>query len=160
MANAGKTSKDHVHELNRRIQENPGKKMRIIKEFYSEMVKANERETADLVLLIRSMMDGDPKVPAWFQKAGFVTGALTLFFLMALVVASVLGREVPDGSKFLVTAVFALGCALSATFLGGDAVASGKIPFLADKSPLAISATGGIAVLVIVLVLGYYFYVK
>jgi hypothetical protein len=62
--------------------------------------------------------------------------------------------------RFLVVVVFALGCALAVAFLGGDAAASGKIPFFGSDTPLAISATGGIAALVIVLVLGYYFYVK
>jgi hypothetical protein len=83
----------------------------------------------------------------WFvaTKCGFVR-------------ASVFGHEIPSGSRFLVVAVLALGCALSATFLGGEAVASGKVPFFGNAHPLAISATGGIALLVIILVLGHYFY--
>ena len=158
MAGAGNSPVDRAHELNRRIKENPGQRLQVIQRFYSEMVQAGDRETAELVLVIRSMMDDDNKVPAWFQRAGFAMGACTLCFLMVLVVASVLGHQIPNGSKFLVVAAFALGCALSTTFLGGEAVASGKIPFFGKANPLLISTTGGIAVLVIILVLGHYFY--
>lgn len=158
MASRRKTPVERAHELNRRIMENRGAKLRVIQEFYSQMVGAGERETAELVLVIRSMMDDDNKVPGWFQTAGFVSGAVTLLFFMLLVVAGILGHEVPSGSKFLVVVVLALGCALAATFLGGEAVATGKIPFFGGAHPLAISTTGGVAVLVIVLVLGHYFY--
>lgn len=147
-----------AHELNRRIQENPGRKGLIIKEFYAEMVLAGRRDDADWALLIRSMEQEKSKIPPWFQTAGFVSGAFTLLFLISLVFASLSGHEVPTGSRFLVIAVFALGCALAATFLGGEAAASGRIPFVGDAHPLAISTTGGIAVLIIVLVLGHYFY--
>lgn len=109
MAGAENSPVDHAHELNRRIKENPGQKLQVIQRFYSEMVQAGDRGTAELVLVIRSMMDDDNKVPAWFQRAGFVTDACVLFFLMVLVVASVLGHEIPNGSKFLVVAVFAQG---------------------------------------------------
>jgi hypothetical protein len=158
MASSGKTPLDHAHELNRRIKQRPGNRLAVIQEFYSEMVQAGERETAELVLVIRSMLDDNNRVPGWFQRAGFVTAAFTLLFFMSLVVASVIGHEVPSGSKFLVVAVLALGCAMSATFLGGEAVAAGKVPFFGNAHPLAISTTGGIAVLVILLVLGHYFY--
>jgi hypothetical protein len=149
---------ERAHELNRRIKNRPGERLRVIQEFYSEMVEAGERETAELVLVIRSMMEDDNKIPPWFQSAGFVTGALTLLFFMLLVVVGIWGHEVPSGSRFLVVAVLALGCALSAAFLGGHAAATGNIPFFGNAHPLAISTTGGVAILVIVLILGHYFY--
>ena len=158
MAARRKSPVERAHELNRRIKNNPGERLRVIQEFYSEMVEAGERETAELVLVIRSMMDDDNKIPPWFQSAGFATGTLTLLFFMSLVIAGIVGHEVPSGSRFLVVAVLALGCALSAAFLGGHAVATGKIPFFGNAHPLAISTTGGVAILVIVLVLGHYFY--
>jgi hypothetical protein len=105
------------------------------------------------------MIDDDNQIPPWFQRAGFVTGVLTLLFFMSLAIVGISGHEVPKGSRFLVVAVLALGCALSAAFLGGHAVASGKIPFFGNAHPLAISTSGGIAVLVIILVLGHYFYI-
>jgi hypothetical protein len=158
MAARRKRPVERAHELNRRIKNNPGERLRVIQEFYSEMVEAGERETAELVLVIRSMMEDDNKIPPWFQTAGFVTGVLTLLFFMSLVIVGILGHEVPSGSKFLVVAALALGCALSAAFLGGHAAATGKIPFFGNAHPLAISTTGGVAILVIVLVLGHYFY--
>jgi hypothetical protein len=162
MNGAGKTPSDFARELNVLIQAAPERKLIIIQEFYARMVATGEKETADLVLTIRSIMEaGDPKkIPAWFQAAGFVCGACTLVFFMVLAGVSIFGHTVPQQGRFLVVVVFALGCALATTFLGGEAVASGKIPFFGESNPLAISATGGIAVLVISLVLGYYFYVK
>lgn len=99
-------------------------------------------------------------VPSWFQPAGFVIGLLTLLFFMCIVGASIFGLTVPQDQKFPVLIVFALGCALSGSFLTGKASASGQLPFFGEKNPLAISATGGIAILIIVLVLGYYIYIK
>lgn len=99
-------------------------------------------------------------VPSWFQPAGFIVGLLTLLFFMGIVGASIFGFVVPESQKFPVLIVFALGCAFSGSFLTGTASASGQLPFFGDKNPLAISATGGIAILVIVLVLGYYIYIK
>jgi hypothetical protein len=57
--------------------------------------------------------------------------------------------------------VLALGAALSGSFLGGSAAAEGKIPlpFVKDH-PIAFSAGGGVAILVIVLVIGYYIYIR
>jgi hypothetical protein len=135
--------------------------MQVIKEFYTERVNAGDRETAELALTIRSMMDDMEQtraVPTWFQPAGFVVGVLTLLFLMALVVAAIFGHQVPHESRFLIELVFSLGCALSAAFFGGEAAASGKIPFFGNAHPLMVSATGGIAVLVIVLAISHSFY--
>ena len=158
MATRKKSPVEWAHELNRRIKQNPGRKLYVIQQFYSEMVEAGERETAELVLVIRSMMENDVVIPPWFQRAGFVVGTITLLFFMFLVVAGISGHGVPLESRFPVVAVLALGCALATTFLGGEAVATGKIPFFSNAHPLAISTSGGVAVLVIVLVLGHYFY--
>ncbi len=157
-----KSPADYIHELNSRILENPTRRMLIIQEFYRERVNAGDRETADIVLTIRSMMmdANERNVPSWFQPAGFCTGILTLLFFMAIVLISILGHEIPPTAKFPVLAVFALGCAFSVSFLTGDAVASGKIPFFGNQNPLAISATGGVAVLIIILTIGYYIYLK
>jgi hypothetical protein len=156
----------HAHELNRRIQENPTDKGRIIREFYSELVSTEDIDTAHLVLLLQKMIEagdsknGDKMIPAWFARAGFVVGGISLLFFMGLVLLSIAGHEVPAGSKFLVVVVLAMGAAFSAGVLGGEATARGKIPFLANQNPLTISTTGGIAVLLIMLIVGYYFYVK
>ena len=162
MAERPKSPADYVHELNNRILQDPNRRMLIIQEFYCERVNAGDRETADITLTIRSMlMDANSRsIPSWFQPAGFCTGLLTLIFLMAIVVASIFGHEIPPTGRFPFLAVFALGCALSTSFLTGEAAASGKIPFFGNQHPIAISVTGGIAVLTIILLVGYNIYIK
>jgi hypothetical protein len=50
---------------------------------------------------------------------------------------------------------------MAAGFIGGKAAADGKVPLPPPlNTPIAVSTTGGVAVLVIVLLLGYYLYVK
>ena len=101
------------------------------------------------------------RVPSWFPIAGYCTGVVTLLFFMALVIASVFDHTVPQGGRFAVIVVLALGAAMSVTFLGGEAAARGDIPIPFSKTrPLAFSATGGISVLIVLLALGYVLYVK
>ena len=149
----------HLAELERRISENPKQRATIIQTFYRERVEAGETRTAHIVLSMRQMMDSsDPPPSKWFQVAGFGTGLFVLLFFMALSAASIFGYSVPPDGRFLVLVVFALGSAFSAAFLTGDAATSGKIPFFGDQNPLAIIASGGIAVLIIILAIGYYIY--
>lgn len=151
---------DRLHELNSRILADPSNVLKVTQKFYTEKVEAGDREGADMTLLVRSiMMARGPSVPSWFPVAGLISGVTTLIFLMALVLLAVFGHSVPPATKPLVSFVFALGAALATAFLGGEAAASGKIPFFGDHNPLTISATGGIAVLIIMLVVLHYFYV-
>jgi hypothetical protein len=86
---------------------------------------------------------------------------LTLLFFMGLVIAGLFGYPIPPDSKFVVVVVLALGSALATSFLGGWAVAEGRIPIpLVQAHPLQVSVGGGVAVLVIVLLLGYWIYVR
>jgi Fic family protein len=88
-------------------------------------------------------------------KIGLVFGGFTLLFFMALIVLSVFDHTVPSGARFLVVIVLALGGGFSAGVLGGNASARGAIPFPGAKEhPLTIAFTGGIAVLVILLIIG------
>jgi hypothetical protein len=162
MGERPKSTADYVHELNSRILQNPERRMDIIREFYSERVEAGDRETADTVLTIRSiiMASPGPNVPNWLQPAGLLFGGLTLLFFMLIVMASIFGYKVPPEGKFPLVVVLALGGALSASFLTGDAAASGKIPFFGNQHPLTISATGGFATLIILFGIGYYIYLK
>src|SRR6266851_292485 len=101
-----------------------------------------------------------PKAATWFAIAGYFTGILTLLFFMVIVIASMLGREVPTNARFAVVAVLAFGAALSFAFIGGTAAAHGSIPIpFSEQRPIAFSVTGGIAVLIVVLALGHYLYV-
>jgi hypothetical protein len=164
-----KTAIEHADELCRRVLEDPRRTLSTIQAYYAEQVRQGDPEAAHLALAIRTMMMEQERVlmdsripqssvPSWFSVAGFATSGATLLFFMALVVASTFGKEVPLGSRFLVVIVMALGTALSSAFLGGSAVASGKIPIFKD-SPLTFSVGGGIAVFVIVLALGKALYV-
>jgi hypothetical protein len=150
-----------AHELNKRIQENPRKSLKTSQTFYAEKVEKGETEDADFALLMNSMMAAREEsirgVPSWFKVVGFALGGVTLVFLMALVFASMWGHSVPPESRFLVHFAFSLASALCVSALGGEAAASGKIP-LVGKHPLAFSATGGIAVLVIMLAVLHWLY--
>jgi hypothetical protein len=87
-------------------------------------------------------------------RAGLIIGIITLLFFMGLIIASIFGMTVPNDSQFLINIVLSLGAALSIAFIGGHASANGNlsIPIL-GSNPLQVSATGGFAVLVIVLII-------
>jgi hypothetical protein len=86
---------------------------------------------------------------------GVAFGGLTLIFFMVLILLSVFGHPVPNDSRFLIVIVLALTGGFSAAVLGGNASARGVIPLpFAKQHPLTIAVTGGIAVLVVLLVLG------
>src|SRR6266480_1557766 len=88
--------------------------------------------------------------PLFVVVTGAVIGALTLVFLMALVIMASLGYPVPPDSHFLILLVLSLGAALASSFLGGSAAARGSIPLpLAKTHPLQFSIAGGVGVLVI-----------
>lgn len=46
-----------AHELNRRILQNPQRRLQIVQEFYSEIVITSDPDTAHLILLIKSMVE-------------------------------------------------------------------------------------------------------
>jgi hypothetical protein len=148
-----------AHALNAKIETDPQRKGAIIREFYIEKTQSGDTEEAHMALLLKSIAgtDSNMKVPRWFAKAGFVSAAVTVLFLMALVVASVFGHEIPRESRSLVSLIFALGAALAVTFLGGNVAASGKIPAI-EEHPITFSATGGVATLIILLTLMHYYY--
>lgn len=148
-------------ELQRKIDEHPEQRLLIIKRTYAEMVEAGDLEGANYVLVLRTLIMADPnnQPPKWLQPAGFGFGLLTLLFFMVVAGASIFGFVIPNEGKFPILIVFALGAALSASFLTGHAAMSGQLPF-GDKNPIAVSASGGIAVLFIILILGYTTYLK
>jgi len=92
--------------------------------------------------------------PSWFPIAGFITGALTLIFFMVISLLGMFPHAVPLDDRFIVVIVLAFGLAMSFSFIGGSAAASGRIPFF-QKSPIRFSAGGGIAVFVVVLLTGW-----
>ncbi|HEX8131040.1 MAG TPA: hypothetical protein VF527_18200 [Pyrinomonadaceae bacterium] len=100
-------------------------------------------------------------IPSWFSIAGAVFGAITLLFLMLLIVLSLFDLVIPTTSRFILVAFLALSVGLSSTFLGGTAAAKGAIslPFF-KEAPMSFALTGGMAVFVIVMVLGYALYIR
>jgi hypothetical protein len=96
---------------------------------------------------------GSASVPKWFPIAGVAFAAATLLFFMALTLFGNALRIGPE-SRFAVIAVFSLGVGLSASFLGGTAAAEGKIPLpFAQANPLQFSLAGGVAVVMISMLL-------
>jgi hypothetical protein len=98
-------------------------------------------------------------MPSWLQKAGFVCGGCTLLFFMGIVLAGIVGYHLGPQEKLPAVLVFSLGIALSFSFLGGSAVANGKMPFFRE-SPVEFSVTGGVAVFVICFLIGVWAYPK
>jgi len=100
-----------------------------------------------------------PNVPDWFPKAGLVVAVLTLAFFMTLVLLSVFGKLPPPGARFLVVMTLSLAAAFSFTFLGANAFAKGHLPLpFATEHPIRFGAAGGVAVFVIVFLLGSWVY--
>lgn len=99
-----------------------------------------------------------PPTGKWVLVVGALFGFLTFSFFVILVILSLLGKSIPPDSRSLVVLVLAIGIALSAGFLGQTASASGKLPLPAGLSPVSFSVAGGIAVFVIVLLVGYLSY--
>jgi hypothetical protein len=133
-------------ELRRLIDQT--RKAQNFKELERQMKKASETPRGN------NSSPPHTNVPPWFPIAGYAAGAVTLLFLMALVLVDK-NIESP-AARFALVTVVALGCALSFTFIGGSAAAHGGIPLpFARSRPIQFSVGGGIAVFVIVWLLGY-----
>jgi hypothetical protein len=115
----------------------------------------NEESAKRRQIAAQSQESSASSFPVWAAKAGAIFGGFTLIFFMVVVFATMAGRSIPPSGRFPVIAVLALGVAMATAFLGGDAVAKGQlpIPFLKDN-PIQFSVFGGIAVFVIVLLVG------
>jgi len=97
----------------------------------------------------------------WIIVLGSIFGGVTLLFFMGLALLSVAGHQVPCESRFLVVAVIAFGASLSVAFLGGAAAAKGVLPLpFASQHPISFSVSGGIAVLVMLLLLSNNLFVQ
>jgi hypothetical protein len=138
---------------------------RLVALYHPDRVRELKKSFQDLDLPINDFDKPfpmpSPEVPKWFPIAGVLFGALTLLFFMALVGASLFKYQVPSDSRFSVVVVLAFGAALSGSFLGGSAAASGNFPLpFAKDHPISFSAGGGVAILVIVFLIGHYAYMQ
>lgn len=94
----------------------------------------------------------------WVLVAGAALGSITLLFFMLMVVLSAFGLLIPQSERYLAIFVLSLGASLASAFLGGHAAAKGTLrwPFkLGNQKPLEFGVAGGVAVLVILLFLGW-----
>ena len=85
----------------------------------------------------------------WVMVVGAIFGAITLAGLFAMAFLAGARPTFICNSFALLAAVFALGAALSAAFIGGAAGARGQLGAAAQQNSLAFSVGGGIAVLII-----------
>ncbi len=71
------------------------------------------------------------------------------------------GNSIAYDDRFLIVIVMSLSTSLSASFIGGTAAAKGSLslPFAKEK-PIEFSVFGGIAVFVILLIIGYLLYMQ
>ena len=96
----------------------------------------------------RYEMRNNEGVPNWFPIAGVAFAAVTVCFLMYLLLGPVLEPQ----KKNIFDVLMAFCAASSGAFLGGTAAATGEIPFL-KNSPFRVSAAGGIGIFVVVFLL-------
>lgn len=77
---------------------------------------------------------------------------VTLLFFMVLI-----GTGVPPGTRLQQLIVVSLGLAIGSAFLGGAAAIRGNLPIPGAQShPLAFSVAGGVAVFLIVMLIGHF----
>lgn len=93
---------------------------------------------------------------AWVLPVGAFFGLLTFLALAGLV----FGKPISPESRVLVVFLVATGISLSAGFLGGTASASGKLPLPGGLGPVSFGATSGIAVFIVVFLVGYFGYAR
>ncbi len=97
-----------------------------------------------------------PKATITFSlKTGAAFGALALLFFMGLTILSIIGYQIPSSAKYLIVIVLSLSAALASHYIGGHAIARGSIPFpQVQEHPLRYSVAGGVAVMILLLILG------
>lgn len=97
------------------------------------------------------------KAPTWISIVGAVAGILTLLAFLGLTFASGLipGYDV-CASYLPLSAAFALGTGLAVSFIGGEAAIAGRLGLGLQRNAVAFSAGGGIAAMLIVLVLFFF----
>ena len=97
----------------------------------------------------------DKSFPEWAPIVAGIIGAMTFLFFVALSAVSFFYGSLPEASRFPTEVVLAIGGAVSSALLGGHSVVNGPlpIPFVQNSTPMQISVAGGVATLVILLVL-------
>ncbi|BHH83769.1 hypothetical protein [Desulforhopalus sp. 52FAK] len=87
----------------------------------------------------------------WVLVVGVIFVAAAIVFLMSVTVVSFFKESLPADARPLIIFIFSACMSMGSGFIGGYAVAEGKLPMLNDKSPLTFGVGGGVAVLIILL---------
>lgn len=96
-----------------------------------------------------------------YEVAGYVAGMITLVFLMVIAFLPVIDHSIPCSGRFPVLIVLAFGSAMAFSFIGGSAAAKGQVPLpFGLQTPVQFGVGGGIAVIIVVLLIGWALYVK
>lgn len=108
---------------------------------------------------LQNLPDARPigPVTTWVMILGAIFGAITLIGLFVFAYLASQSFDFICNSVLLLAAVFALGAALSAGFIGGAASATGQLGNAARNNSFAFSVGGGVAVLIIVFFAVQYF---
>jgi fido (protein-threonine AMPylation protein) len=157
---AGKSGTLDVSEMEQLLSELLAKQMVLALEL------AQAPNTKDPIERVKKHADAGRSAPSpsrstealrsgFVLKLGATLAVLALLFFMALVFLSAWGRRVPDDARYLVVIVLALSGGLSTVLLGGNMIARGSLPVpFVQERPVQFACTGGIAVVVILLILG------
>lgn len=100
--------------------------------------------------------DSHNTFPKWAPSVAALVGVVTFLFFIALSGASLFQHPLPAAGHFPAVVVLALGGAVSSGLFGGQATVNGPlpIPFLRNSTPIQISVVRGMAILIVLLILG------
>ena len=111
-------------------------------------ISIEDMQKARRILNARRNEVAGHSVPKWFPVAGVGFAAITLAFLMYLLVSP----PIDQNKEPIFHAFLAFSVAASGAFLGGTAAAQGKLP-LGNYSPVQFSAAGGVGIFIVVFLL-------
>lgn len=96
----------------------------------------------------------DKNFPQWAPIVAGIIGTMTFLFFLTLSAVSFF-YSLPPASRFPSEVVLAIGGAVPSGLLGGHSVVNGPLPIpcMQNSTPMQISVAGGVATLVILLVL-------
>jgi len=128
--------------------------MAVLREELAKVPEEMRPLVEDFVSLgVQAMSDG-VETPKWIPVAAVVFTALTLVSLFYLLLRP---ENIPPNKHLIFDVWISFCVAASASFIGGTAQASGRIPFFRD-SPVQFMTVGGVGVFIVVFLILHYFY--
>lgn len=135
------------------LQAPTGRKMAVLREELGRLSEEIKPIVEDLVLLGAEAMSDEQTAPKWMAIAGVIFAGITMISLLVMLFAP---QDVAASRHTIFNVWISICTASSLSFFGGNAHASGRIPFFKD-SPVEFIVVGGIAVFVITLILMFHF---